>query len=572
MNKFQYNKKNIIKALVEAGLEKGNTAYFSTSLGMIGVAEDVKIQDDLNFLFFGAIKKVIGPVGTILIPTYSYTIGKSTRSNPVIFDPLITPAKIGPFPDFFLKQQGVIRSLDPMVSIAGLGPKVQGLFEDLPPTSYGAGSLYNRLVDHPNTKCVSIGLGPNWIPFIHYADWLSQVPHRYDKLFYGGIKKPSGDVEYTYWVYSVRAMIAESWADAHELGKKATEAGIWSYAPLGRARVYVCDYKEYFDFTMNLMQDDKWLMAKGPACNVLKKDQERMKKTIPVEPADREMTGKELIQYFYDFPRDTIDEGIDFCLSYLKKHFPIDIQKFKTGMNVFDWIVPERTQKQNGKDVFSMGELKTGEWLLKGESEDSILLCCYLDGHANHKLSGLAVALEAMKKLKENSDRKITYRLAILSGTAGYAAYLSTLDNINVIGAIHLTTVGTKLPFTLQRSETGNKEFETIIQQTLVEKYNNHHFLPSKALCDIVAPGHNPVATEKLSDLPFDNIVLARVHNKGHEDFPFKEYQTNKDNIDIIDIKALEESVDCLFEILFKWADKKVYRTDMIVSNEKIGA
>jgi aminoglycoside N3'-acetyltransferase len=572
MNKFQYNKKDIIKALFEAGLEKGDTAYFSTSLGMIGVAEDVKTQDDLNSLFFEAIKEVIRPVGTILVPTYSYTIGKSTKKNPVIFDPRTTSTEIGPFPDFFLKQKDVVRSLDPMMPIAGLGPKVQELFKDLPKTSHGAGSLYDRLVDTPNTKCVSIGLGPNWTPFIHYSDWLSQVPHRYDKLFYGGIKKSSGDVEYTYWVYSVRAMIDESWADAHELGKKATEAGIWRYAPLGRARVYVCDYKEYFDFVMSLMQNDKWLTTKGPACDVLKKDQERMKRTISVNPADRYMRGKELIQYFYNFPRDMIDEGIDFCLLYLKKYFPIDIQKFKTGANVFDWIILERKQKQNGKNIFSMGELQTGEWVLKGVSEDSILLCCYLDGQANHKLSGLAVALETMKKLNENPDRKSTYRLAILPGTAGYAAYLSTLDNVNVIGAIHLTMVGIKLPFTLQCSETGNKEFETIIQQILVSKDKNHHILPSKALCDIVAPGHNPVATVKLSDLPFDNIVLARAHNKGHENFPFKEYQTNKDNIDIIDIKALEESVDCLFEILFNWADKKIYRTNMIISNEKIGA
>jgi aminoglycoside N3'-acetyltransferase len=558
MNKFQYNQKDIIKALVAAGLEEGDTAYFSTSLGMIGLAEGVKTQEDLNFLFFEAIKEVIRPVGNILVPTYSYTISKGTRNDPAIFDPLTTPSEIGPFPDFILKQKGVVRSLDPMMSIAGLGPKVQEFFEDLPPTSYGAGSLYARLVDTPNTKCVSIGIGPNWTPFIHYADWRSQVPHRYDKLFYGGIKKPSGDVEYTYWLYSVRAMIHESWADAHELGKRATEAGIWSYAPLGRARVYVCGYKEYFDFVMSLMKDDKWLMAKGPACDVLKKDQERMEKTISAKPSDSDMRGKELIQYFYNFPRDTIDEGIDFCLSYLKKHYPIDIQKFKTGTNIFDWIVPERKQKQNGKSIFSMGELQTGEWILKGGSEDSILLCCYLDGQANHKLSGVAVALEAMKKLKDKPDRKITYRLAILSGTVGYAAYLSTFDNINIIGAIHLTMLGTKLPFTLQRSETGNKEFETIIQQILTAKGYNHYLIPSKALCDVVATGHNPVAIEKLTDLPFDNVILAKVNNKGHKDFPFKEYLTAFDNSNIIDIKALEESVGCLFNILFNWADKNL--------------
>lgn len=268
MNSSSYCADDIVKALTDAGLQPGDTAFFSTSLGMVGIAEGVNSQDELNALFLDAIKNVLGPSGTILVPTYSYTFGGSTKENPKIFDPLITPAEVGPFPNFFMKQHGVVRSSDPMMSVAGLGPGGKLLFKELPSTSYGEDCLFARLVQHPCTKCVSIGLGPNWTPFLHHADWLAKVPFRYDKVFHGGIKRQTG-IDYIDWVYAVRASIDESRADAHKLGKMAENAGIWTHVPLGRARVYICDYKEFFDFTIGLLNKNKWLTAIGPACEVV---------------------------------------------------------------------------------------------------------------------------------------------------------------------------------------------------------------------------------------------------------------------------------------------------------------
>ena len=116
-----YNNDDIVKALTGAGLQAGDTAFFSTSLGMLGLPEGINSGDELNALFLEAIKRVMGPEGTILAPTYSYTFGGSSKESPKIYDPLTTPAEVGPFPNFFLKQEGVQRTQDPMMSVAGLG-------------------------------------------------------------------------------------------------------------------------------------------------------------------------------------------------------------------------------------------------------------------------------------------------------------------------------------------------------------------------------------------------------------------------------------------------------------------
>jgi len=52
-----YNIDTVIQAIVEVGLKAGDTAYFSTGLGLIGMPEGVQNQDQLNELFFNAIKK-----------------------------------------------------------------------------------------------------------------------------------------------------------------------------------------------------------------------------------------------------------------------------------------------------------------------------------------------------------------------------------------------------------------------------------------------------------------------------------------------------------------------------------
>ena len=168
-----------------------------------------------------------------------------------------------------------------MMSMAGLGPSAGILFKDLPPTSYGADSLYARLVDFPNTKCINLGLGPNWIPFLHHADWLAKVPFRYDKYFYGGIKRAEG-IEYLNWHYSVALQTEECKADAHELGHMAFNQGVWTYAALGRGRVYGCEYKKLFDFVLGSIKKDPWLTAKGPAYDVHEKIREEKDKSMLV--------------------------------------------------------------------------------------------------------------------------------------------------------------------------------------------------------------------------------------------------------------------------------------------------
>jgi len=267
---MKYTKADIINALKKAGINSTDTVFFSTSLGMVGIPpKEVKSLEDLNRLFYEAIREVLKD-GNIIVPTYSYTFGKSLASNLAEFT-RDTSAQIGPFPNFVLKQKEAIRSIDPFMSVVCIGKDCKKLLSNLSNISYGEGSFFEKLVNLENSKCCSIGLGPNWTPFIHYADYLAKVPHRYDKLFWGKI---NGKI--TPWIYSVRFVGDESYPYAHTAGREAEREGIWKFATLGRARVYVASCKEYFNFVMDKLYKNPWYLAKGPSIDVLEKEKKRV--------------------------------------------------------------------------------------------------------------------------------------------------------------------------------------------------------------------------------------------------------------------------------------------------------
>lgn len=339
MGNYSYD--DILSALALSGISKGDIVFFTTSLGMLGIPPAaVDKSEALNSLFLKAFRESVGPLGTVLVPTYSYTFGNSTQDLLAVYDPLITPSSIGPFPNFVLKANGVNRTLDPMVSVAGIGPDCDRLFADLPATSYGEGCLFSRLVSDPRVKCCSVGLGTNWTPFIHHADWLGQVPFRYDKRFYGVIVQEGRLLE-SDWIYSVRTPSENTLADAYRVGNEAAKAGIWKSADLGRAKVHSASMSKYFEFAMDYLKRDKWALAKGPSIDVFFEEEVRAGKL--------EFGGfgiSEFIENNGNFPNGNgvalLSPEADWIMSEISREFELNMRSVATGVWIDEFLVPEK--------------------------------------------------------------------------------------------------------------------------------------------------------------------------------------------------------------------------------------
>lgn len=352
---YHYTREELITALHASGLEKGDTVFFFTSLGMLGLGEGVTSQDAMCEFFLESVKEVLGTEGTMLVPAYSYTIGGGGT-----FDPLQTKSQIGMFPEYFRKQPGVIRSLDPMLSVCALGPKGAELFDNLPNTTYGAGSIWERLLNS-SVKLCNVGIGTRMAAFIHYADWLMKVPFRYDKLFSGKVIV-DGTERDVQWVYAVRAWHESCSPNTTTLGNDSLKDGLWKQAPVGRGSIFTTDYDAYFTYTVEKIKSDPWYTATGTAGDVVALERERVgaaKQELPFEVT----TTAELIAAINKTSFDIITSSYRKVLASLCTGEAFSIKKYPSGSEYFTWLTPEEwtpksatLKSMDGTTLFSFSD------------------------------------------------------------------------------------------------------------------------------------------------------------------------------------------------------------------------
>lgn len=171
--------KDIENGLREIGLERGDIVMVHSSLSRFGEVEggaDTVVD---------AILAVIGPEGTMVVPTFNY--------NPDPFDPKVTPSLTGAITEAVRHRPDAVRSLHPTHSVAAIGEDVEritGGHEDV--DAFGTGSaLYNIL--EMNGKILQLGVTHTSNSMIHVAEEIAQMPYLHVSRSVT-IKGPNGQV------------------------------------------------------------------------------------------------------------------------------------------------------------------------------------------------------------------------------------------------------------------------------------------------------------------------------------------------------------------------------------------
>ena len=265
MNIATYDKSDILKAFQKLNITTGDSVFLSTSLGMLGGPKTKNknlLLTSSNWILESLIE-LIGKKGNIFVPTYSYSFGKKRK----VFHVKSTDSATGYFSNFFLKKKNIIRSHDPMVSIAGYGPDARNILLKISNSSFGYNCAFERFLKLKKLKCCHIGLGINWIPFIHYLEWKNNVPFRFKKILSGYIikKREKKKKIKTKWIYHARYLRKETHPDGYKIGKLALKNKLYNYCKIANSIIYVINYKGFFRFAKKITKKNKWLTVVGPA-------------------------------------------------------------------------------------------------------------------------------------------------------------------------------------------------------------------------------------------------------------------------------------------------------------------
>ncbi|HHT9158713.1 MAG TPA: DUF4910 domain-containing protein [Candidatus Brocadiaceae bacterium] len=218
---------------------------------------------------------------------------------------------------------------------------------------------------------------------------------------------------------------------------------------------------------------------------------------------------------------------------------------FSVPKQVYDSIT-EGEYDVELRTSFEEGTMKVVEYVLEGESSYSIVLNAH-NCHAsccNDDLSGVAVGVEAMRRLSKLAQRRFTYRLIIAPEHYGSIFYLSRLDDeevSNIKWGIFLEMLGNDNKLALQRSFIGTSLMDRALTNALQWVAGDWWTAPFRKIV-----GNDETCWEAAGyEIPFPS--LSRSDGKSH----FPEYHTSYDCPELINEARLEEAVRVILEAVY---------------------
>jgi aminopeptidase-like protein len=196
------------------------------------------------------------------------------------------------------------------------------------------------------------------------------------------------------------------------------------------------------------------------------------------------------------------------------------------------------------------GSLTYGEYYLKGESNDEVLISVHAchPSLCNDNLSGISVSTFLAAHLSRFKPR-YSYRFLFIPGTIGAITWLSCNEEHvpTIKHGLVLTCIGDRGQFTYKKSRRGDAEIDRAIAHVLA-----HSGRPYK-IVDYSPYGYD----ERQYCSPAFNLAVGCLMRSPHGQFP--EYHTSADNLDFVDPESLASSLQTILAVLQVLEDNRTY-------------
>ena len=226
--------KTMIETLLSLGADKCDVLYIHTALSFGQPNPDLKKSVMLCELL--NVIKSLG-VKTVCMPTFTFSF-----CNGLDYNPATSVSRMGVLNEFFRKQEGVIRSADPLMSVALMGED-KDLVSGIGHISCGENSTFDKLRHRDNVKFLFLGpkIG-DCLTYMHYMEWLYSVDYRYNRVFRGNVTigDKSSVEEYALFV-RYKSVIPN--ASSYDYEQKMYNNGTAFIAPCGDGTISIVDEK-----------------------------------------------------------------------------------------------------------------------------------------------------------------------------------------------------------------------------------------------------------------------------------------------------------------------------------------
>jgi aminopeptidase-like protein/aminoglycoside N3'-acetyltransferase len=197
---------------------------------------------------------------------------------------------------------------------------------------------------------------------------------------------------------------------------------------------------------------------------------------------------------------------------------------------------------------FRYGNLRIGEVIAPGESEETVILSSHLCHPAmvNDDMTGVAVGMDVMRRLLARPRRRYTYRYLIVPETIGGVAYLSQNEHLipKMKGGLFLEMLGLANPHALQLSFAGDTELDRVWSRAL------RRADPANWVGEFRTVIGNDERQFNGPGVRVPMLSLSRVLHASNPAWPYLEYHSSLDNPGLASAARLEESRDVILSMI----------------------
>lgn len=246
-------KQALEQALTELGIPRGG-ALMVHSDAMV-VAQFVGMGNTAGIAaFWRCLEQWLD--GHLLVPTFTYSPMAAEY-----FDPAVTPSKVGLMTEVFRQREGVVRTLDPIFSMAISGPLGAALVARECHDCFGQESPFGWLADQDGWL-LGLGCHPDRITFTHYVEQRLAVSYRYHKLFDGQVRV-GGRLREWQADYYVRDLTLASEIDLSQLVALLQECGAWRQTLCQRVPVWAVSCRDFMSAASELIEIEPYALIRA---------------------------------------------------------------------------------------------------------------------------------------------------------------------------------------------------------------------------------------------------------------------------------------------------------------------
>jgi aminopeptidase-like protein/aminoglycoside N3'-acetyltransferase len=280
-----------------------------------------------------AILEVIGPDGTLIMPTFNYDFLKG-----VVWDMRTSPSQMGILTELMRQDLRARRMFHPIYSMAAIGEHADELAAHRSNDCFGETTIFKKLRDW-DAKILIIGLPySKSITFLHHCEQVAGVDYRFLKEFHGTAVDAQGKAHETTVTMFVRDVDRGVVLDFEPIGA-LLDSQVVNKKKIGLGDVRLMKCNDVFRVAVEAIQAQD-----GPGLTYVIETPNRAADWIPEMKAISSL--KAVLAEIMPLHRTLASDGTDAALGIIGSYFPenacYQIETYEPLKPVWTWFVPER--------------------------------------------------------------------------------------------------------------------------------------------------------------------------------------------------------------------------------------